>query len=1442
MAELPIIRGALPKSLQDVMGYGADVRAATEDDMALPANPPPRNAITAIPPSSLPTISALPDVMEKRSNKSIVDIENIRIGRWSQKDNDMRLPPAQILSGVEEDKIPEPVDTSRILGAAFRQSNLIGSFLATKALTRPEEEVVEPGYDMWNDIKDTKYASHLDRFAHVFNKRAADALKAQIDMEERDRGLLNSAGFAGGAASLLAGVLDVPTLFPAGRVYSGVRAGEALLKSGASTGVWGGIAAGTQAAGLYATQATKEPIEIPFAIGGGVLLGALLGTGGASVLRAVGVAEARRMARQLDDFTSGKTMEPPVAPAIVQAENDLRERILAGKVSDEEIASINAAYVAGPTREGEKLAGAAQKAAESTGFVSFNTASVASPNKVIAGSRIPNVSLYRNKNLAGIPTDPDIENMVTFWRGKGYNAIDQLRQAWKEYRQGGGKLTWNEFDEEAAKAMRRGDKSGIPIIDKTIAAIRKGVFDETADEAIYEGLLNESDLLVKTADSYLHKVGNSEKIIREEFQYRDAIRPWIEKVTKARIDEITKNKNARVAALEQVISDLSANYEETVKLLESLPEDIKALEARFPQHVATSKSLTPLFSSAVKLKEAGDIAGSLAARKQIRDIVTSAGEDYADFVTSRNLLRSRLSNLRRNIVSSEIATEKLRARIIDAENSNIQRLDAMHKSLVKLQSEMSGLDDAAISARLSDLRSEFAEIQNKSIKAQEDFAAKRQKLQDELKALDAMPAEKRPPGAEARAAAIQKELDTPDPFVAEARREDALNKLADDISDIEKIDTAAAAEELNNLIEKRIAIAAARVEDEARRITAMAERIKTRDPKLVEEKVNRIKAAIRDRERRYNDTMDVGYGINDPGGLDNYIKEVEDWVVNQRTGRGKGGGGVRFTPMERGPLAKRMIPIPDVVEEPWLINSLEEIIRRYSRQTSADLVLKKVFGSIDAKEHFAAVDREWDNLRRRVGSGPRANERVAGKSWDAATQLSNINKLQQRWRAQAEAILEEFRGLGYNTDSDSGLARVLNAAGTATYVARFGGILSAAIGDPFRAALYHGLKDYLSDGVMPFISGLKKAGKGLSVADAKYLGLIIQKIENGRLAMAMGITDPLSRRTPIENFLNFLSQKVTKFSGITSWDDSMRKIAYMSFAKKAIDYTTNFSKATQKQRAWLAYVGIGPEQAQAISEQLAKHGRIVDGIKIANVEDWGKGEVGSALRRAKYAQQAYAAAASRDVLGSAPGHISMGDVPQMSKTPAGRLMFMGQKFNLASHNKIFLRALQESPSNVISFLTGSVITGMMIYYLKAVENNTVSKLSDNPGEWIKQGIDRTSIIPMLSIVNSLFGQATGFDPMGGTLRSLFPNKSQEFPHRLSGIAGAMLGPPGDFADSIQQVLIGLGSIKNINKRTGDERGLTESEKRAIVGLMPGATLPVIKEILSYGVMPSWVGK
>lgn len=536
-----------------------------------------------------------------------------------------------------------------------------------------------------------------------------------------------------------------------------------------------------------------------------------------------------------------------------------------------------------------------------------------------------------------------------------------------------------------------------------------------------------------------------------------------------------------------------------------------------------------------------------------------------------------------------------------------------------------------------------------------------------------------------------------------------------------------------------------------------------------------------------------------------YVSEIADEVYNRITGRMEGDLPRDIVPTRRGPLKDRTFHIPDHLVEDFIESDVELVGRRYARIMAAEVELAKKYGSPDMKEALKRVQDQYAELRKAIEPSDK----------NAAKQLKALNDREKADMRDLKAVRDMLRGTYLAKENASVWARALGVANTLNYLRAMGGVMISSLTDVARPMMVHGLGRYMGQGIKPLVTNLKAVK--MSVREARLAGAVAERILNTRMATWAEIADPYSVSSPFERFLENTSKNFSKLNGMVYWNDFMKSFAATMTQTRILESTTGFAGINKREKAYLAFLGIDESMAQRISKQFDEFGMTEGGVHIAGTEDWTD----------LVARRAYRAAMNKDV-DSIIVTKGIGDVPLFAHTPTGRAVLQFKSFALASHQRAFMRGLQEAPAGVISGMMMATTVGMLIYWLKSVESNRADDLSDNPGRWLAEGLDRSGMFSVMFEVNNTMEKAFGTGAYAA-LSSAFPDKDQSGKasrYAVRSTAATFAGPTGDFVDTLVKVVAGM--------KDGD---LKESDVNAIRRLAPGGTLPGIRSILEYGVMP-----
>ena len=594
---------------------------------------------------------------------------------------------------------------------------------------------------------------------------------------------------------------------------------------------------------------------------------------------------------------------------------------------------------------------------------------------------------------------------------------------------------------------------------------------------------------------------------------------------------------------------------------------------------------------------------------------------------------------------------------------------------------------------------------------------------------------------------------------------------------------------------------------------------------LDREKIGRLDASMADHQQRGRFDF-----LNDAD-REEYLDEIVDDVFAKVTGRAVDGNvPTNLVVAKRGPLKERTFNIPDDLVERFLDNDVEFVGRRYARIMAADIELTERFGDPTMKGSVETIRAEYGALREALEADQ------AMPPVDKAKQLKALNKRERSDIKDIEAARDMLRGQNRPEIQHTAWARTLNAANTFNYVRALGGVLAASLTDAVRPAMVHGLTAYMRDGIGPLVRNMKAVK--MSRHEAKLAGAISEKMLASRLATMAEITDPYAMNSPFERFLENAAAGFTKMTGLLHWNDFQKGIAatmiqnrILANAEKAA--ANGFDSLPAKERAYMGFLGIGQGKAEDLGKLFASYGETLDGVRVANSEVWGDDAVAAGLRRA------YRAAINKDV-DSIIVTKGVGDVPLFMSTPVGRALLQFKSFAIASNQRVLIRGLQEDTTRFVSGIVGMTTIGAFIYMLKQLESGR--EISDNPGTWIAEGLDRSGIFSVGFEINNALEKigAPGAYQAASALGALaVPGADRQ--QRASRYAvrskvGSLLGPSFGGATDIAG-LLGLGFENMQRAAAGEDMVLSEGDVSAARRLTPFASLPYWRWVIDGMIVP-----
>ncbi|MCP4272999.1 MAG: hypothetical protein GY781_13740 [Gammaproteobacteria bacterium] len=435
-----------------------------------------------------------------------------------------------------EPEVAQTYGVGEVIQAAFENENSFVSWAANGFSTGKGFEP-EKGYDFYNDIRG--YEDFADSFIDSESPQQTAYIKTQIDHELENKNVLNAAG-AGGVVAQMAGALTDPLFLPflfVKPVSAGMSARNAFAAEVAVGGAAEAIAEGVK----HQTQQTRTFTESAFNVGGAALFSGVIGAGAASLSN----KQFKEMNKKMDEVLADPSPRSVGAAEVTDISDDSLEIIGQGIVSKAAV-SPNVRMATAPSRTSRLIANQMMES-----------------SLVIKGAK---------SGETAIPTGGSVETRIKLWDSNLAQGIDSVDSAYMKYRGRrdsttnkatlaigdmlGGRgemLKPKDFRIEVGKAMRRGDVHRIPEVQEAAQSMRKQLFDPMKKEAIDEGLLPPG-VDVSTADSYLTRMYNHQKIKARRPEWDGIVEDWFKRIRQRAIDE----SDARVAQGKKVPQSMKA--------------------------------------------------------------------------------------------------------------------------------------------------------------------------------------------------------------------------------------------------------------------------------------------------------------------------------------------------------------------------------------------------------------------------------------------------------------------------------------------------------------------------------------------------------------------------------------------------------------------------------------------------------------------------------------------------------------------------------------------------------------------------------------------------------------------------------------------------------------------------------------------------------------------
>ena len=496
----------------------------------------------------------------------------------------------------------------------------------------------------------------------------------------------------------------------------------------------------------------------------------------------------------------------------------------------------------------------------------------------------------------------------------------------------------------------------------------------------------------------------------------------------------------------------------------------------------------------------------------------------------------------------------------------------------------------------------------------------------------------------------------------------------------------------------------------------------------------------------------------DRGELEDKADEIIDRILGSPDGRLAYDEHPTLGPPEfsggqevRGALRNRTFPIPSAAIHDFLEHDTQHLVTCYLRSILPDVHLTRRFGDIEMSEQFRKINEEYSRM-------------AAGMT--SEKELVALEKERQGGIRDLAAIRDRLRGVyGWSPDPRSrNAARISGIARNWNMLADLGTSVANRLGDAGANGVFrHGFMNVMHDSWRPMFQAM--TGNPTLAKAYREQAMAMAVGTDGMLGhMAHDFGDAMENYRPGSKFERGLSWAADKSMLInmhgpwTDWTKTMISGVASAEIIRASERIVN-GVETAKDIERLAANNIDRNMAVKIWKNYSDGGgQIIEGTHVPNTRDW----------KDLDARTAFEAAVGReaDIAVITPGM----EKPLWMSGPVAGLIGQFKSFVAGSYERLLISNLQQRDARTIQGLLTAVATGMVSYRLYTWLSGKPA--SDNPADWIKEGIHRSAILSWFSEINEMQAKFTG----GATDMYRLTGATSPLTRRDQSPAGALLGP------------------------------------------------------------------
>lgn len=457
--------------------------------------------------------------------------------------------------------------------------------------------------------------------------------------------------------------------------------------------------------------------------------------------------------------------------------------------------------------------------------------------------------------------------------------------------------------------------------------------------------------------------------------------------------------------------------------------------------------------------------------------------------------------------------------------------------------------------------------------------------------------------------------------------------------------------------------------------------------------------------------------LSTPDGRFNYDVASDKWAPK---------GAQSTTALPRGALHSREFAIPTAEVRDFVVRDIEHVLSGHLRTMLPDIELTRRFGDADMEKVIKSIREEYNAKIAALGTGPKAEKEAARLHAMAQSDIEDVAAMRDRVR----------NIYGWTGDPSGRRAHaVARDVRNVTSMASLGTAPINSLTDfGVQAAFRYGLGHVFKDQWIPFtksLMGLSDVGK-IARQQAKEMGI---GVESANGLARLNFSDVIDNYKPGNSFSRGLSYLGDRFHMVNLLGPFTDYAKFWAFVPAQAEFGRTAAriaagKGSTKDIARMADASIPIPMAKKIAAEIEKHGVTVDGVRFANAGAWGDAE----------ARRVFETAMNRevDILVTTPG---MGDKPLWLSGPVGSVIGQFKSFTAGAHERVLIANLQKRDADTLQGMIAALGMGAISYAMYSIA--TGKKPSDRPQDWIKEAVDRASLMGWFSEANKVASKFTG---------------------------------------------------------------------------------------------------